>query len=333
MRVLLLRDKKPGHFNQVEAVGRILAEMGAAVDRVDVRPAWYAHGEVLKAAANHWRGAPGTMLRRLYGFDSDRAAPGLLVGSGRPTIAAGMFLRRQHGAPFLYIGRVSGYPSAEVDRQIVHNPREAHDSGCVWAPLPTLIRRADLPAPRPLATPGDLAGATVGLLVGGPAHGHHFDDGDWTDLENLVAALASRGVRWLATSSRRTPVPVIERCRALERHGIVERFVDHRAEGAGSAEAIFAADALVVTEDSQSMIAEALAAGRPVVALKPRRVSPSSANEIVAAWAAAGGLSVVPLRAPADLVVAALIATSTSPDPEPVLSDVLRAVLEDLKVR
>ncbi|WP_075215359.1 ELM1/GtrOC1 family putative glycosyltransferase [Mongoliimonas terrestris] len=330
MRVLLLRDKKPGHYHQVEAVGRMLAGMGAAVDRVDIRPVWFGHGDILKLAVNRLPISPRGLLERLYRLDPDRLqGPDLVVGSGRPTIAAGVFLKQVTGARFVYIGRISGYRTAHVDRQLVQNPREAHDRGCVLSPLPSLVRRDDLPLPRRLLAPADLSGATLGLLVGGPAHGHVFEDADWHDLERLVRGLAALGVRWQATASRRTPAVAAARLARLAAEGVVAHFIDPRVSGPGTAGPLFAADALVVAEDSQSMIAEGLAAGRPVVALKPRLVASSSANEVIASWVVAGGLSVVPLSADVGHLAAVLTSTGIAPDPQPVLRRILSEMLAD----
>jgi mitochondrial fission protein ELM1 len=50
------------------------------------------------------------------------------------------------------------------------------------------------------------------------------------------------------------------------------QFIDYRQAKAGSIDPLFNADAILVTEDSNTMISEAVAARRPVVVLRPERL-------------------------------------------------------------
>lgn len=69
MRLLLLRDKKPGHFHQVEGIAMALDRaVGAEVRRIDIRPKWFAHDDVRKILpaplrARQSGGLAGTSLR------------------------------------------------------------------------------------------------------------------------------------------------------------------------------------------------------------------------------------------------------------------------------
>ena len=50
------------------------------------------------------------------------------------------------------------------------------------------------------------------------------------------------------------------------------RFVDYRSQSFNSIDPLFNADAILVTEDSSTMISEAVAARRPVLVLRPTGV-------------------------------------------------------------
>ncbi len=298
LRVLLLRDRKPGHFHQVEGLGRIIAGMApATLDRFDVRPAWYAHSKTRQWLLRR-RGDPARLARFLYGpAILDLAAADVIVGSGRPTIAAGILLAERFRGKFVYSGWPSGFDRSRIHLILANSPRLMGEPNTVWTPVPSLVDRCNLPAPRPLRRVEDLAGADMALMIGGDSHGHSFSHGEWRSLASfLEASAAALKVRWRVSTSRRSPDFLRPLLADLAARGVIEEFLDYRTAGPGSGNRLFAADAVVVTEDSLSMLSEGLAAGRPVVALKPAKVEDSSANEVVAGHAGQGWLAVLPLR-------------------------------------
>jgi mitochondrial fission protein ELM1 len=81
------------------------------------------------------------------------------------------------------------------------------------------------------------------------------------------------GTRWLISTSRRTPDKVADRIAKLAKdESVVAKLIDFRTAGPGTLPEIFAqADAIVCTEDSSSMISEAVSARLPVVGVAPKR--------------------------------------------------------------
>jgi hypothetical protein len=149
---------------------------------------------------------------------------------------------------------------------------------------------------RVLRSTGDLDGAEVSLLLGGRASGYTFTTADWNSLGKAVAASAQKfGLRWSVSNSRRTPASASRLFAAMAASGEIARFVDYRFAGPGSANRLFAADAIFVTRDSTSMISEGLTAHRPVVALTPAVTRPRLGESVVAALAANGGLAILPI--------------------------------------
>lgn len=333
MRLLLLIDKKPGHFHQTEGIGRVVSRIDPAtvLDRLEVRQRWLAHNAVLMHLMRRPRD-PATWLRRLYGIDLAAVVkPDAVVSSGRPTIAAGILLSRHFGVPFVYSGKVTGYDPHAVTLQLVASPRYGGDVGCAWTPVPTKIEPEAYPPPRPLRTVVDLAGADLALLIGGEAHGHHYTTAEWKDLAAFVGASADRlGIRWHVSTSRRSPQFLGDLFADLEAEGRLAEFVDYRKAQAGSADRLYGCDAVVVTEDSVSMLSEAQAARRPVMALKPAAVEDSSANEAIAALAGAGGLAIMPLagldpeRFARTLV---RLAPTRAPDPRDLIAEAIAPIL------
>jgi len=131
----------------------------------------------------------------------------------------------------------------------------------------------------------DLAGADIALLVGGDAHDHHYSDREW---DRLLAFLEASGVglqiRWHVSTSRRSPARLADSLAALAVSGNIVDYVDYRQTGPGSGSRLFGLDAIVVTQDSRSMIAEALAARRPVIILRPEHGEGGFIDEFSSNW-------------------------------------------------
>lgn len=298
MRILVLRDKKPGHYHQAEGIAAAAARIEPnAIERLDVRPRRLAHDMLRRRLLGWFLHRPELGLRLFYGIDARRIAPfDMIVGSGRPTIAAGVLLSRLLGVPFVYSGWPDGYDPDVFGLILVDSPRKAGAPNAAFVPVPSLIDPTALPKPKALKAPADLRGAELALLIGGEAHSHHYRPEDWAKLVTFIVRTSETlGIRWHVATSRRTPPEMRGRLEALLAEGRIVEFVDFERDGPGSADRLYGADAVVVTEDSISMLSEALTARRPAVALAPSQVKKTSDFEWVAVEAAAGHVAVMPI--------------------------------------
>lgn len=329
MKLLLLRDKKPGHFRQVEGLALVIARLTSVeVARLEVRPRVLAQGELRKHFSSFFAANPERWLRVLYRIDpSGLDRPDAIIGSGRPTISAGIMLSRLFGTPFIYSGRIEGYATTDVALQLVNTPRFAHEPRSAFTPIPGMIDPDQLPPRRMLNSAGDLAGARASLLIGGNAMTHRYAATDWTGLVDFVRQSAEAlGLRWQVSTSRRSPQSLGPAFEHLQQAGAIDAFIDYRAAGAGSADALYGADVVVVTEDSASMVSEAIAAQRPVIVLRPARADKS---EVITAFAARSELAVLPIASvsPALFSSALLNVRVCADDPRDTLGKALAPVL------
>ncbi|TBW37660.1 hypothetical protein EYW49_11180 [Siculibacillus lacustris] len=314
LRILVLLIDKTGHRHQAEGVAHVLARATPAESvPLEVRPRRWAPPFLRNrtVAAARWFGIP-RVLKAVYGIDPDALAPpDVIVGSGRPAVPVGILLGRHFGVPHVYSGLADGMRLASaIDLRLVSVAAFADEANAVLTPVPCLVEPDRLPRPRPLRTRADFTGARVALMLGGDAHSHRFDDDDWAGIARLIGEMRTGfGVRWIVTNSRRTAASAGDRMAALAREGLIERFIDVRRPGSGTLAELFAADAIVVTEDSVSMMSEAVAAQRPVVALRPRRMVPTLVDAIVGDLERGGALRVMPIAGrSADDLAAALLA-------------------------
>ncbi len=117
------------------------------------------------------------------------------------------------------------------------------------------------PAARIRYASDDARVATV--LVGGPNKAYLYDEATIDRLVTTIRDLAGDGWRVLVSTSRRSPGELQQRLAALGDARIV--IWDRQGENPFR-DYLAAADALIVTKDSVTMLCEALATGKPVYA-------------------------------------------------------------------
>ncbi len=299
-KLLLLRDQRPGHSNQVEGLALALARhMDITLERVDVRPRPWLRSDVRETIARRWIGSPAAFVHLAYGVDlATLTRPDVILASGSKTVHFAVMAARHFGAKVVFSGWVNRRDAADVTLQLVQTPRDGYDPGRAYCLLPSMVDPDRLPPRRDLTTPGALHGARLSLLVGGNSERHIFRQQDWDGLLALIPSVAALfRVRWLVTTSRRTPPAVSTALRKLADKGLIETFIDYAAAGPGSLMQALGGDAVLVTEDSNSMISDGLAARRPVIALKPSKVMERKGNEYIAAIAGSGQAAVLPMWA------------------------------------
>jgi mitochondrial fission protein ELM1 len=113
----------------------------------------------------------------------------------------------------------------------------------------------------------------AGLLIGGNAGPFRYRRGEWERLLDFARGLSKAwGTRWLVSTSRRTPDFVADRVAELAKNeSVIAHFIDYRTAGPGTLPDVFRkAEVIVCTEDSSTMVSEAVSARLPVVGVAPK---------------------------------------------------------------
>ena len=288
LRILILSDGRPGHFNLSEGVAAAIGRLGAVdVTRIDAkRGRWPGH---LLAAMTRARLPSAKMLRVVYGIaPTSIKAADVIISAGAETLAANIWLARLQGCPNIFYGSLRWFSPYDFSLVLTSYARKAarHRHALALKPSkldPDALRQRPAPSSRAPAPPRRIA-----MLVGGDAGTVHYTDADWAELIGLMKdASASAGVRWLVANSRRTPAAVSDTLAKLaaDGSGTIECWVDVRTAGPGTlAPLLAAADAAICTEDSSSMVSECVWARLPVVSLRPARSTLSVDEAAYRAW-------------------------------------------------
>lgn len=251
--IRVISDGRPGHENQSIGLAEALARRTGA------------HVEVVRfpAGAGFW--ARRALARAT---PAAGAEPQLVIGAGHGTHFPLLSAARRFGAKSIVIMRPS-LPSWCFDLCLVprHDLADPRDAGRIITTRGALNRIAETPA-----TKTD----TGIILIGGPSAHHEWDGGP---LPAAVAEIvrARPELAWTVGDSRRTPEGFIDRFAGigaqLAPHATTDR--DWLPKVLGEAREAW------VTEDSVSMIFEALTAGAHV-GLLPMPVKNQSARTVKA---------------------------------------------------
>jgi mitochondrial fission protein ELM1 len=320
MKLLLLRDKKPGHFHQAEGVAMALQRVAKIdITRLDVRQRPFILVGLMRLAMQLPL-SPRFGLWALYGIRlKETARPDGIVASGRATAAAAILLARHFKVPLVFSGRLTGYDTGDIALMLSGGDQQGSKAPLARVPKPGIVdARQFPPAPR-LRSRADLSGARLALLIGGDATDHRYERQEWDCLMTfLTESHAALGVTWHVSNSRRTPAYLTPALAGLAASGAIAEFVDFANAGPGSANHLFGMDAVVVTQDSHSMVAEALAARRPVIALKPAIVTSGYQPTTLASAAERGQIAVMPIvELASDSFATILLRLTVAPTADP----------------
>lgn len=279
--ILVIDEGSPGHLTQSRGLATALAQACQAKVqtcsvRLKTRGLLRPLLRTLCKLSTH--GLPEVLLSRVYQLPSPHSWPktDLIVTSGGRGLYYAYSLARRLQCPLVYCGDPSPLP--------------AHWCDVILSPLPTHAQTRSIKTDLLLTgvSPSDIAGKgeifrnafnqtgaqyLAALLIGGDSRSHHYTPEDWQALINGVNQLGSQGWRWLITTSRRTPQQVERQLQqALRPEFLVDTVWWHQQASPMVQAYLDAADLVLVTRDSMSMLSEAISANKPTLALAPNCV-------------------------------------------------------------
>lgn len=263
------------------------------VERVELRSRNLIPGRLARFLS--LRLPPAVVLGLVYGASiGSRTRPDIVLSAGGKTLAANVAFRKAFRTLNIFSGTPRHVGSKHFSLVLTPYRSQAALPNTLCALKPSALDPDALPSPKPFPA----AGFRVGVLVGGAIPSANFTMDDWRALCRLLKGLHDECACELTiVTSRRTPVDFYAAYDEIVR-GDQEtvHLVDYRKPGTGSINDGYAADAILVTSDSMSMITEGCAARRPVVVLEPDITQPFRDGEAVKTLAENGYLAVRRVR-------------------------------------
>jgi mitochondrial fission protein ELM1 len=280
-RVWLISDGNPGHYNQSAAITDLLAE------HHDISVTWVESRLTLRGflrpllawLLNVSRSAlPDALVRRCYKLPGGLPdeTPDLIVSSGGKTAFLNVSLARKTGAKNVFIGTPPRIHHAGFTQVLVLEKDTDCGNCLLMETIPTRVTpvKSDA-AGREYRRQHGLADQRLWcMLIGGASRSHRFTADDWERLAQAMNALAARnGIKWLITTSRRTGLE----CETILARDLDPAYVADAAYWGSEPRKVVlpflgAAEVAFSTQDSVTMITEAMASGKPAYAVYPQTV-------------------------------------------------------------
>jgi uncharacterized protein len=276
LKIIFLADTRPGHYHLAQGVIAAVARLRPVeVTRIEVNRKWIVPTRWLRRRIAAQTFFPPRMLRMAYRIDA-HALPkaDLVVSAGGETQMPNICVARFLDIPSVFCGSLLRGLGPENFNLIVSSyDRDACSDRHMVVLKPSAIDPDALG--RPVSVPRfgpEHYPKLAGLLVGGNAGPFRYRRKEWERLLAFAAEISNEwGTRWFISTSRRTPDSVADQIAQLAQdRGVVERFIDYRTAGPGTLPDLFGkVDVIVCTEDSSTMISEAVSARLPVVGVAP----------------------------------------------------------------
>lgn len=249
--IRVITEGRPGHENQSVGLAQALARRtGAEIEIVQIPATW-----------NLW-------TRRRAALESSRGIPQLLIGTGHKVHLPLWFAARKFQARSVVIMEPT-WPKFLFDLCVLpqHDAEGVDNSSRVITTLGALNR---LPEQRPVKQNRGV------VLIGGPSKSHGWSAEQTAAAVGTVIA-ASPELAWTISDSRRTPADFLDQLRAQQ---LTAEIISHQQTKPDWLPAqLMAAQEAWATEDSVSMIFEAVTAGARTGIL-PAPVTNSSADPV-----------------------------------------------------
>jgi mitochondrial fission protein ELM1 len=276
-QIWIISEGSPGHVAQSEGlVNAIKNRIECDIVTYETR---HKFGGFIRTLIRRWMGTHGKSLPdwcmcRLLGVETySEVRPDLIVASGGKAVFAAVSMARATSAKLVYLGERKPYPSAWFDLVLTPSPSEhgTHDVSVDLIPTAMSPKRVNEAAVNWTERP---SGKLWSMIIGGASPSHRYQESDWVELSDAMnqSALANN-IRWLVSTSRRTG-----------RHA--EQILKSRLDTARIADAVWWSDGpkktlaryigsseqVFVTQDSVTMVTEAVNAGKIVVVVQPREI-------------------------------------------------------------
>jgi len=260
LRITVVRDHRPGHYNQSEGVVLALKRLApVSVDYVDLKrravPSWHLIYSLYGSKLFSDR----LFASVIYPSVDVESVPDIIVSAGGDTLLLNVLLARRYGSANIFSGSVRNLDPALFSAILTPYSRFSQQSPYISGLKPCPVD------PEQVLKLDD--GFDVCVLIGGPSGTHAYSREHWRhiiDLTTEIGRTASVGV----FASRRTPADVFTAFEAMTAPGVT----CFSANAVGTQELLAfcrRANVILVSEDSNSMITEAICCRRPVITLAP----------------------------------------------------------------
>ena len=284
INVWILSDGLPGHFNQSYGISEALnAQHTLNISTVDLHLRHKLLRPLMRAIAK--KGSDKIIeffLPIFYNFSLPSNKPALIISAGGNSLYANIALSKLKHSINCFSGTLKGYPNHLINIVFTVTPIKQCKNNIVL----------DLPPAKGSIKfkPGlKITGATgtqekqeapekkfYALLIGGEGAGYQYQKSDWLKLASEINHIAKKdNIQWLITTSRRTGHETETILADNINKTIIKQAVWYGVKPEKVVHSfLMRAHKIFCTEDSLSMVSEAIYSEKPVLTLQPEIFSP-----------------------------------------------------------
>ena len=297
MKILVLYDGKAGHLSQSLGVAQLIKHRSNQPCEIEVKSARPAHkllNRAFRKAASVNVKTLSKMVVAGYRWTAPEEKPDLIISFGGNVVALNAALAKLYSVNNILIGNPYSVPVEFFSAHITKDGDPLNErSVASQVALCKIDPRRGAAKGKELKNKLTATGPCWGMLVGGEGSGYCYSDEDWSDLANsMVSMAATHKIKWLLTTSRRTPTAAEERLkRLLPKEVIAGSWYLQSTDSTVDIESLMgASERIFCTEDSLSMINESAAFGKPVITLRGHYASSKGVHRSSVDYLAAVGL-------------------------------------------
>ncbi|MEM7621309.1 MAG: ELM1/GtrOC1 family putative glycosyltransferase [Pseudomonadota bacterium] len=272
---LILSDQRPGHYHLSEGVVAALERVyDVGTQTLNVTKRTIVQNRFLRFLHTIKIIPPSLLLQLGYGVSKKHVEPyDVVISAGSSTLIANIAFAKLRNAHNIFCGSLRNLDAEDFSVVITSYQRDAERPHHVAMLKPSVLDPDRLGRPKyvePLSA--ENPPQHIALLIGGDSATFQYKREEWYALFNLMEEITEAwGTKWLVSTSRRTDDKIADILKQIaSMNNIIEEYIDYRVAGPGTLTSLFAkADAVMCTEESSTMISEAINARLPVIGIAP----------------------------------------------------------------
>ncbi|MDF2181186.1 ELM1/GtrOC1 family putative glycosyltransferase [Neptuniibacter sp. CAU 1671] len=279
LQVWVLYDGKPGHLSQSLGLAQQLSRhLDADIHTIKAKVA----GPLRRLALGLCRLPlmPARLIAALYRMSLPKQAPDLVISFGGKVVPLNAALAHRFSCANILIGNRYGLSPALFN--VLVNARSEGLANQVVTQVPfcrQMSRQLNAREQLDLQALRFNDAACWTLLIGGDGSGYSYTEQDWQALVASMVQLAdTHNIRWLVSTSRRTPQWVEQLLETSDVQKRAEKVILFNRQPESIKPLLLAGQRLFVTADSLSMLTEAISCDRPVVSVAPSHLDKAASK-------------------------------------------------------
>lgn len=286
MNLLIIKDDKPGHYNQSEGIAKALEHLCSEVEYIEIQIRNKFSRIFLKYILNFYTSFFSNKENLKYlkyfftKFSIPKNRPDLIVSTGGNTVNLNAWFASAYQSKNIFNGRLRGQKEELFTCITTVIPLGYHNEVVIDV-APSVISQ-DTHNTNLFIQKHKLNEKYYTLLIGGDGAGYKYNSDFYDMIKHFIINTSKvDNIKWLISTSRRTPLDIEENLQQ-ELSKVCAYFVAYNSQPQKVLNPFLQiGEKIFVTEDSASMISEAITSRKPVFTIYENNTKDDNYNKIL----------------------------------------------------